>query len=232
MEIIYRRHEVSRMYLEGIPQFKIAEKFGLSTGTIAQDLVHIRDQWKASTIVNFEEKLGVELAKIDHLEDEAWEAWQKSKESAEIVHRRREYVRQNLKGKGRGRGKHKLVPIKVTAEKVAKGQVGDPRFLDQVKWCVEMRCRLLGLDKAKGKTPAGIDWDALMAGIGQDVPDPLEEKLIQLDASSVRVVEESTPHEPASDDDDIPAEPGLHDIPSPRSQPGTEGNGTNGDVPH
>jgi len=46
--------------------------------------------------------------------------------------------------------------------------VGDPGFLAQMAWCVEQRCKILGLEKplaveAKGtfvKIAMGIDWTA------------------------------------------------------------------------
>jgi len=33
-----------------------------------------------------------------------------------------------------------------TVERTVKGQAGDPRFLTGVQWCIERRCKILGID--------------------------------------------------------------------------------------
>lgn len=71
--------EISEMYLHGLSQYKIAEKVGLSQAQIANDLRCIREQWKKNVVINFEQARLDQLQKLDLLESELWEQWEKSK---------------------------------------------------------------------------------------------------------------------------------------------------------
>lgn len=122
-----RREAVSRMYRRGIAQWKIAQKFGVTQQTISIDLKTIREQWRESAIRDFDSHREEQLAKLDEIEREAWNAWQQSKQDA-ITH-------------VGGISADKTVDKTTTAK-----QVGDPRYLQIVKDCIERRCKMLGLD--------------------------------------------------------------------------------------
>ncbi len=69
-----------------------------------------------SSIVNINEAKAKELARVDHLEREYWEAWERSV------------------------GEHRTKTLKT--EEIN----GDPRYLSGIQWCINKRCELLGLD--------------------------------------------------------------------------------------
>lgn len=122
------RAETARLYCQGWLQSEIAEEMGVDQSVISDDLKAIKAEWLASSVRDFDEARAQELAKVDHLELTYWAAWQRSCEDAETVVK-----------KVKGDGDKEL-------QQTTKGQAGDPRFLSGVQWCIERRCKLLGLD--------------------------------------------------------------------------------------
>ena len=123
--------EISRLYLSGSTQQAIAAHLGLSQPTISLDLKELRKRWRASAVRDFDESIAIELAKIELIEKELWEQWEKSK------------LPRHTKRNESGRSEKGAIAKKVTIE---QNQCGDPRFLEGVMRCVERRCALLGLD--------------------------------------------------------------------------------------
>lgn len=79
------------MYLRGEYQSEIAKHFGVNQSTISRDIAALRDEWLQSALVDINEAKAKELAKVDQLEREYWDAWQRSRE---------EYTSTIVKGKG------------------------------------------------------------------------------------------------------------------------------------
>jgi hypothetical protein len=127
-----RRKNVAARYLRGQTQWEIARAFEVNQCTVSRDLEMIHKEWLAQAVLADGERTAHELAKLDEVERQAWASWERSKENAEII-------RARMRGEGEG--------AQVETEKIIRGQVGDPRFLDIVLKCVERRCKLLGLDE-------------------------------------------------------------------------------------
>lgn len=126
--IAERREQISKMYLEGWPQFRIAEKVKVTQQQVSKDLSVLRRVWQLNATQNTDKYISKELAKIDKLEYEYWTAWRKSIENYE-------------------KSKKKFVDKK--QKELTKEEVivfGDPRFLHGIERCIERRCKLLGLD--------------------------------------------------------------------------------------
>lgn len=169
----YQRHErrrkVATLYLQGKTQWDIARFVKVSQGTISNDLAAIRKDWLASTLRDFDAKKAEELAKLDNLEAVAWEAWSRSCRDAETTHQRTEEglrlgPPKSGKGKSKGKEKARLILIRRIQEKTTKQQVGDPRFLERVAWCVETRLKILGVLKPNQTNvhqTAIVDWNAI-----------------------------------------------------------------------
>lgn len=79
-----------------------------------------------------------ELDRISRLEQEYWEAWEKSKTD---FTQDRTKVSGDVKN-GKSEGSKKIE--KITTEYV---NAGDPRFLQGIERCIDMRVKLLGLNK-------------------------------------------------------------------------------------
>jgi hypothetical protein len=109
----------------------------MSQQTVSLDIKALQNEWLASALIDFNEAKAQMLAKIDRLEREYWMAWERSCQDAETV---TEKARAS-------RGSEK--PDSVEKTKQAKGQAGDPRFLNGVQWCIEQRCKILGIEAPK-----------------------------------------------------------------------------------
>ena len=113
-------------YLRGDTQMEIAVRLGLSQAQISRDLATIQRRWRESSIVDLNEAKQRELERIDVLEREYWQAWEASKG---------EQSRSTASKTG-----------DVSRAQVVKYEsAGDPRFLAGIQWCIEQRCKILGL---------------------------------------------------------------------------------------
>lgn len=125
-----RRERVARLYCSGKSQRAVALAVGVCQTTVASDLQEIRKQWLSDAKMNFAERQAQELAKIDAVESEAWDAWERTKAEAAgepIPEQEPEAV-----------GPKKRVRV--------LGFTGEEKYLALVLRCVERRCRMLGLD--------------------------------------------------------------------------------------
>ena len=77
-QITRDRLRISGLYLKGWLQVEIAEEVGLHQSTVSRDLKALQKQWQHSALVNVDEAKAKELARVDHLEREYWEAWERS----------------------------------------------------------------------------------------------------------------------------------------------------------
>lgn len=135
LAILERRKNVAARYVRGQTQWEIARAFEVDQKTISNDLAAIRKAWLAEAVRSIDEIKARELAKIDAAEAEAWKAWTKSQENAEV-----------LRAKIRGTNQE--------TEKISKGQAGDPRFLEIILKCVQRRCEILGVCETKDSKPS------------------------------------------------------------------------------
>jgi len=130
-EVTARRAKITKLYLSGWLQKDIAAECKISQAQVSQDLKFIHGEWVKSALTDFDEIKAGELAKIDRLERENWEAWERS--MTERVKTRETIFRTNT--------------TETMTETVTP--VGDPRFLQGVQWCISKRCEIFGLDAPK-----------------------------------------------------------------------------------
>lgn len=143
-----RRQQVAAAYLRGEYQADIAVRFGISQQQISLDLKAIRAAWLASAIRDFDQARAEELAKIDQVESEYWQAWERSKKDKEIAVQ---------EGGGDIDPQTKRPRIKKLSLR-KEGQSGNPAYLQGILTCIERRCKILGLD---APTRFNINWDEL-----------------------------------------------------------------------
>lgn len=155
------REEIARRYLHGETQQQIADALEMTRQMIGYDLKAIQEAWRASALRNFDEAKAQELAKIDEVEREAWDAWFNSKKPRLIT-----FKETVLQGKQRPSqtldvlddddeedetediGAFEELLNARTKERVTREEMlGDPRFLLIVHSCIERRSKLLGLDE-------------------------------------------------------------------------------------
>ena len=135
-----RRHPVQREKdLEEIahrylmlhePQAVIAAALNVCQKTISKDIKVLIGRWQKSALMDIDAAKSEELARINRLELEYWNAWEASKLDKEST------VAEKVIG----------MDTRTKAVKRAEGQVGNPSFLAGIERCIERRCKLLGLD--------------------------------------------------------------------------------------
>jgi len=147
------RRDIAQLYLKGWIQADIAaylsedpeRHYVLSQQMISYDLRRVQAQWRESALIDVDEAKSRELAKIDQLEREYWQAWERSCENAETVVRK---TKGTVKKYEDGDGQF-VAERPAEVNKTSAGQAGDPRFLQGIQWCIDRRCKIIGVDSAK-----------------------------------------------------------------------------------
>lgn len=126
--------KITDLYLRGKNQYMIASILGLNRNTVRYDLDAIKEAWQKSALMNFHEAKAIELAKLDKMEMELWDQWERSKKVCKKETETREPT-----GK-----KHVQTLTEKTVQKTE--QCGDPRYIVAMIQIGQRRARLLGLD--------------------------------------------------------------------------------------
>ncbi|PJF39413.1 MAG: hypothetical protein CUN54_08770 [Phototrophicales bacterium] len=128
------------MYLKGYTQHEIAERFGVSQAQVSNDLSEIRRRWMERSITSYGQHVAEQLAKIDRLEREYWQAYERSlaekrttELSTSVVEARRAEAEKR---------QPRPDEIKIKTEK----RDGGSEYLRGIQWCIDRRIKLLGLD--------------------------------------------------------------------------------------
>jgi hypothetical protein len=124
-----RRERVATLYIQQRSMREIAAAVGCSVGTVCTDMKANHAAWLASRVDKEGQGAAIELARIDRLEREYWDAWERSCKDSE---KRQARTVQGDKPRQE-------------ASKTEEGRDGNPRFLEGVQWCIRQRCELLGL---------------------------------------------------------------------------------------
>lgn len=161
-----RRVRVAEMYLKGRKLGEICFLIGICRRTLKDDLTAIREEWKDARVGFMERAVAEQLEKLDQVEAEAWEQWERSKQPAKVT-------MQTESPNG-----------KVTVKIERREQCGDPRYLAIITDCGEQRCKLLGVN-APLKTESTIN-----ATITHYVPPPTRAELAEQLAASISKLRE------------------------------------------
>ena len=133
--------QIAAMYLSGKSQFAIASEMGCTQQNISLRLKTIRRRWREATIRDFDELRSEQVAKIDRVELEYWDAWERSKKP------------RTRKGRKERSGDTNSDESSVVIEE----RDGNPAWLSGVERCIDRRCKLLGLDAPQKIAPTTPD---------------------------------------------------------------------------
>jgi hypothetical protein len=171
---------IARMYVRGKSQQEMRLSLNsmypdrpLSSKVINTDLQSIRQAWLNSTLVDFNAAKSKELARLDEVERESWEAWERSKDK----HVRIEY---EVTDDQVPFSMDKIADIqRKKKHKIIEATVGDIRYLEMIERAIKMRCDIFGLFEAK---KIQIDWrtEAINAGMDESTIDAVKEKTVQV----------------------------------------------------
>ena len=141
------RSKLAGLYLHGVSTTEMAVRVGLTRRTVQAELVAIRDDWKGRTQTDFESAIAQQLDRVDLVEKYAFEGWERS------------LTRKTVETKQAVRTVNGQVD---RATLRAETGDGDPAFLARMSWCIEQRCRILGLEKPREVTIQGTFVDIAM----------------------------------------------------------------------
>ena len=129
-------------------QAEIGRHLGLSRQQVGYDLAAVRREWLRCAVADFDARRAEELARVDRLGREYWDAWEASKRE-----RQTSTTEQTTDADGE----------RLRAGIRKAEQTGDPRYLYGVERCIEQRAKLLGLHAPVEARLTGRDGGPLAA---------------------------------------------------------------------
>lgn len=121
------RARVTSLYLQRLDIDAISEQISKPTTFVRQALRDIREAWRDRAILDYSRRQAEELARIDVVEEEAWSGWRRSQEAERTE-------RTHLGEDEAGRSFSQTTT-----------RDGTTKFLEVIQWCVEQRCKIIGL---------------------------------------------------------------------------------------
>jgi len=183
--------EISKLLVRGFKPAEIAERKGIELHSVRYYIKVIEDEWKLSLLDNMDKFKSREIAKIDAVEQEAWESWEKSKQG-----RTKDQVNAEV-NVGRD-GTVKRNPR--VSRTIKESSVGDSRFLEIVFKCIEKRIAIIGLDIIRAASNPGVgdgDINVLEQRIARYKHVITEDVVsITVSANQNRTVDQHDPGEP------------------------------------
>lgn len=131
-----------------------------STRTIWRDIQDLLEEWRSLRINDVDQRLQLELERIDDAVCELWEQWDKSKENWVREYNKRTGVPVPV---GNGNGEQteiQTVKRENTTENVVG--LGDPRYIAEIRQQLAERRKLLGLYAATKTEVTGKDGTPLI----------------------------------------------------------------------
>lgn len=130
------KNRISELYVDGLKQDEIAESIKIKgvpidQSTVSRFIKELEKDWFNAGVYNIDRAKREQLHKINVLELEYTQAWRKSKGL------KRENTKVERTGGVNG-------GVDETRERKWR-EVGDPRYLQGIQWCIEQRCKILGL---------------------------------------------------------------------------------------
>jgi hypothetical protein len=144
LQVQQRRTTVARLYLQQRTQEEIARAVAVDQGTVCRDLKATQTEWQRQRLDDFQQAKLRELARIDRLEREYWDAWERS------CHERAQTVQEKTSAPSGDRFK---------AGTRTEDRDGNAEFLRGVERCIEMRCKILGTFAALKIAPTTPDGE-------------------------------------------------------------------------
>ena len=134
------RAEIVRLLGEDRRQSEIAQELGISPQLVSKELKAIQDDWRFSTTGDFIDQKAREVARLNHMEGQLWEAWHKSTKGKK---RNQQWAQPGEAAHAESDAESTVVRMSVTTE----NQPGNPRFMAAILKIVDQRCKLLDLYK-------------------------------------------------------------------------------------
>lgn len=166
---LWRRHYTYRQIQEEVKARLDLQSYSLRT--VGKDIERCIEEWKAQQRVeDTDAAIHLELARIDDVCREAWEAWEKSKQDGDKTRTKQTGV---VPKSGNGEDGEqdgddgKIVTVKVERTSEEQTNCGDPRYLEIVHKNLMERRKLLGLYSPEKKEVSGdLSFTSLLMQTG------------------------------------------------------------------
>lgn len=161
---------VADLYKRGWSISKIAAEVrsrmntSCSTRTVWRDIQDLLDEWRSLRINDIDQRLQLELERIDDAVCELWEQWDKSKENWVREYNKRTGIPMPVTGDdGQPVGNQSEIQT-VKRENTTENVVGlgDPRYIAEIRQQLSERRKLLGLYAATKTEVTGRDGTPLI----------------------------------------------------------------------
>lgn len=164
---------VARMYKRGCSVQAIANEVRqrlnttCSTRTVWNDIRYLLDEWRTARLTDTDDRVQLELAKIDEAERELWEQWEKSKEDYDRVNNTRRGQPVARGGEAGGTGETEIRTYDVAEQRMNVVGLGDPRYIAEIRQQQAERRKLLGLyAPEKREVSGGLSFGHLLIESG------------------------------------------------------------------
>jgi hypothetical protein len=140
----YHLSEVARLYLQGKYQSEIALAREVNQSQISRDLEELQQRWRESGLRDISLIINEQLAKIDFLEREASAAWERSKMDKEVSFSEKNDTSLSVVT-DQSSASNKPAQVRTKTYIRREGQTGNPSYFSTLQWCIDQRCKILGL---------------------------------------------------------------------------------------
>ena len=146
---------VGRLYLHGYGVDEIASLTGLGERMVQSEITALRRGWVQRAHLDVQTATFQQLDRIDAIEKNAHDGWMRSLGQVNVETKQATTTARGL--------------VNRATVRTAGNRDGNPVFLARMAWCVEQRCKILGLEKpvaveVRGtfvEIAMGIDWKLL-----------------------------------------------------------------------
>lgn len=116
-----------------------------SLSTLSKDVNAMLSEWRTSRVETVDDNLTLELARIDKMLVELWNAWERSKAPKQSKSKT-QAGRPGKKGDGEAKGDD-IIPVGLYQTTSEATQTGDPRYMELIHKTLQERRKLLGIYK-------------------------------------------------------------------------------------
>lgn len=142
---------ITDLYLKGNSYRKIAQtledeaNIKISFVMVGNYVNKMLEEWKQERVSKIDDLKTIELTRIAKLENTYWQGWERS-----LGTKKKNTDRQRAKPKvsvDRLGNRSESMDVQQAEKSIYTEETfGDPRFLDGIKWCIQMRCKILGIE--------------------------------------------------------------------------------------
>lgn len=140
------KNRIVEMYVKRKRQGEIAAELGISQAAVSQWIRKITKEWRDSRFQNLDQLKFEELHRINAMEAEMYEMWELSKGKKKKTSLKEELGKLEIETPGVAGSRKNAIPMGYRIQDKETEQEGNMEYWHAIEWCVDRRCKLIGLD--------------------------------------------------------------------------------------